>query len=109
MAEPQRKSARNQLFNVQAFLATAGAARKIVGFRKSQKIYSQGDPAESVMYVQKGNVKLSVVNEVGKEAVLAILQPGAFLGEGGMAGQLVRKGTATAITPTALLVIEKDE
>jgi CRP/FNR family transcriptional regulator, cyclic AMP receptor protein len=102
-------SSRNKLFDVQAFLATAGAARKIIEFRKSQKIYSQGDPAASVMYVQKGNVKLSVVNEVGKEAVLAILQPGDFFGEGGMAGQLVRKGTATAITPTTLLVIEKAE
>jgi CRP/FNR family transcriptional regulator, cyclic AMP receptor protein len=107
--EPQRRSSRNHLFDVQAFLATAGAFRKIIEFRKSQKIYSQGDPAASVMYVQKGNVKLSVVNEVGKEAVLAILQPGDFFGEGGMAGQLVRKGTATAITPTTLLVIEKDE
>jgi CRP/FNR family cyclic AMP-dependent transcriptional regulator len=106
---PQGKSPQNHSFDVQGFLATAGAARKIVEFRKSQKIYSQGDPATSVMYVQKGNVKISVVNEVGKEAVLAILQPGDFFGEGGMAGQLVRKGTATAITPTTLLVIEKAE
>jgi CRP-like cAMP-binding protein len=106
---PQGKSPQNRPFDVQAFLDTAGAARKVVEFRKSQKIYSQGDPAASVMYIQKGNVKLSVVNEVGKEAVLAILQPDDFFGEGGMAGQLVRKGTATAITPTTLLVIEKTE
>jgi CRP/FNR family cyclic AMP-dependent transcriptional regulator len=106
---PQRKSSRSQVFDVQAFLATAGAARTIIEFRKSQKIYSQGNPATSVLYVQKGNVKLSVVNGVGKEAVLAILQPGAFFGEGVMAGQLVRKGTATAITPTTVLVIEKNE
>jgi CRP/FNR family transcriptional regulator, cyclic AMP receptor protein len=109
MTEPQRTPSRKQLFDVEAFLATAGAARKIVHFSKAQKIYAQGDPAASVMYVQKGNVKLSVVNEVGKEAVLAILQPGDFFGEGSMAGQLVRKGTATAITPTTLLVIEKTE
>jgi CRP/FNR family transcriptional regulator, cyclic AMP receptor protein len=109
MTEPQRTPSRKQLFDVEAFLATAGAARKILDFHQSQKIYSQGDPATSVMYVQKGNVKLSVVNEVGKEAVLAILQPGDFFGEGSMAGQLVRKGTATAITPTTLLVIEKTE
>jgi CRP/FNR family transcriptional regulator, cyclic AMP receptor protein len=109
MPEPQRKPSRSRSFDAQAFLATAGAARKIVDFRKSQKIYSQGDPAASVMYVQNGNVKLSVVNGVGKEAVLAILQPGDFFGEGSMAGQLVRKGTATAITPTTLLVIEKAE
>jgi len=61
------------------------------------------------MYVQKGSVKLSVVNEVGKEAVVAILGPGDFLGEGGLAGQSVRMGAATAITPTTLLVIEKNE
>jgi CRP/FNR family cyclic AMP-dependent transcriptional regulator len=109
MTEPQRKPSRNRSFDVQAFLTTAGTARKIVDFRKSHKIYSQGDSATSVMYIQKGNVKLSVVNEVGKEAVLAILQPGDFLGEGGMSGQPLRKGTATAITPATLLVIDKAE
>src|SRR5579863_9413716 len=96
-------------FDAQAFLSSAGVARKIVEYRKSQKIFSQGDPATKVMYVQEGGVKLSVVNEVGKEAVLAMLGPGDFFGEGGMAGQPVRMGTATAITPTTLLVIEKDE
>ena len=96
-------------FDAQAFLNSAGVARKIVAYRKSQKIFSQGDPATKVMYVQEGGVKLSVVNEVGKEAVLAMLGPGEFFGEGGMAGQSVRMGTATAITPTSLLVIEKDE
>jgi CRP/FNR family cyclic AMP-dependent transcriptional regulator len=109
MTEPQQTPSRKRVFDVQVFLATAGAARKIVHFSKAQKIYAQGDPAASVMYVQKGNVKLSIVNQVGKEAVLAILRPGDFFGEGGMAGQLVRKGTATAITPTTLLVIEKAE
>jgi CRP-like cAMP-binding protein len=78
-------------------------------YAKSQKFYSQGDPATSVMYIQKGGVKLSVVNEVGKEAVVAILGPGDFFGEGSMAGQAVRMGTATAITPTTVLVIEKQE
>jgi CRP-like cAMP-binding protein len=62
-----------------------------------------------VLYIQRGSVKLSVINEVGKEAVVAMLGPGDFFGEGGMAGQLVRMGTATAITPTTLLVIEKKE
>jgi CRP-like cAMP-binding protein len=61
------------------------------------------------MYIQKGGVRLSVVNEVGKEAVVAMLEPGDFFGEGGMAGQPARMGTATAVTPTTLLVIEKDE
>ena len=105
----KRKSTQKRVFDSQAFLDSAGVARKVVEYRRSQKIYSQGDPATSVMYVQNGGVKLSVVNEVGKEAVLAILGPGDFFGEGGMAGQSIRMGTATAITPTTLLVIEKTE
>jgi len=96
-------------FHSQAFLDSAGVARRVVEHRRLQKIYSQGDLAKSVRYVQKGGVKLSVVNEVAKEAVLAILGPGDFFGEGAMAGQSVRMGTATAITPTTLLVIEKSE
>jgi CRP/FNR family transcriptional regulator, cyclic AMP receptor protein len=96
-------------FDAQAFLDSAGVARKVVEYRRSEKIYSQGDSTKNVMYIQKGGVKLSVVNEVGKEAVVGILGPGDFFGEGGMAGQPVRMGTATAITPTTLLVIEKNE
>jgi len=96
-------------FDAQAFLDSAGVARKVVEYRRSEKIYSQGDPATSVMYIQKGGVKLSVVNQVGKEAVVAILGPNDFFGEGGMAGQLVRMGTATAVVPATLLVIEKNE
>src|SRR6202048_1965853 len=105
----KRKSAHRHAFDPQAFLDSAGVARRVVGYRRSEKLYTQGDPATSVMYVQKGGVKLSVVNEVGKEAVLAILGPGDFFGEGGMVGQSARTGTATAITPTTLLVIEKNE
>jgi CRP/FNR family transcriptional regulator, cyclic AMP receptor protein len=97
------------VFDAQAFLDSAGVARKVVEYRGSQKVYSQGGPATSVMYLQKGGVKLTVVNAVGKEAVLAILGPGDFFGEGSMAGQSVRMGTATAITPTTLLVIGKNE
>ena len=103
------KFTQKRAFDAQAFLDSAGMARKVVEYRKSQKIYSQGDPATSVMYIQKGGVKLSVVNEVGKEAVLAVLGPGDFFGEGSMAGQSVRMGTATAITPTTLLDIERYE
>jgi CRP/FNR family transcriptional regulator, cyclic AMP receptor protein len=103
------KNAKLPVFDAQAFLDSAGVARRVVEYRKSQKVYSQGDAAKSVMYIQEGGVKLSVVNEVGKEAVLAILGPGDFFGEGGMAGQSVRMGTATAITPTTLLVIGKNE
>ena len=103
--KPKKKHA----FDVQAFLDSAGMARKVVQYRRLQKIYSQGDPATSVMYIQNGGVKLSVVNEVGKEAVVGILGPADFFGEGCLAGQRICMGTATAITPAAILVIEKDE
>jgi CRP/FNR family transcriptional regulator, cyclic AMP receptor protein len=104
-----RKSRQKRGFDAQAFLDSAGVARRVVEYRRSQKVYSQGDPATSVMYLQKGGAKLSVVNEVGKEAVVAILGPGDFFGEGCLAGQHVRMGTATAITSSAVLVIEKKE
>jgi CRP/FNR family transcriptional regulator, cyclic AMP receptor protein len=105
----KRKSMQKTAFNAQAFLDSAGVARKIVEYRKSQKIYSQGDSAKNILYIQNGRIKLSVVNEVGKEAIVAILAPDDFFGEGCLAGQNVRIGTATAITPTTLLVIEKNE
>jgi CRP/FNR family cyclic AMP-dependent transcriptional regulator len=105
----KRKSTRKPAFDAQTFLDSAGLARRVVEFRRSEKIYSQGESTKNVLYIQKGGVKLSVVNEVGKEAVVAMLGPGDFFGEGGMAGQPVRMGTATAITPTTLLVIEKNE
>jgi CRP/FNR family transcriptional regulator, cyclic AMP receptor protein len=103
------KSNKRHIFNAQQYLASAGVARKVVKYQRSEKAYSQGDPATTVLYIQRGSVKLSVVNEVGKEAVVAMLGLGDFFGEGGIAGQLVRMGTATAITPTTLLVIEKKE
>ena len=103
------RSKRNPAFNAQAFLDSAGLARKVMEYGRSEKVYTQGEPAENVLYIQKGGIKLSVVNEVGKEAVVAMLGPGDFFGEGGMAGQLVRMGTATATTPATLLVIEKKE
>jgi CRP/FNR family cyclic AMP-dependent transcriptional regulator len=104
-----KKNGKAGSFDPQAFLDTAGVARKIAEFRRGESIYSQGEAAESVMYVQKGGVKFSVVNGSGKEAVVAMFGPSDFFGEGCMAGQSIRMGTATAITPTTLLVIEKDE
>src|SRR3989337_647958 len=92
-------SKKNPAFNVQAFLDSAGVARRIVEYGKSGKIYSQGDPTENVLYIQRGGVRLTVVNEVGKEAVVAILGPGDFFGEGGMAGQPGRMGGGDAIEP----------
>src|SRR3984957_5603213 len=105
----KRKFAQKRTFDAQAFLDSAGVSRKVVEYRRSQKIYSQGDPATSVIYIQKGGVKLSVVNEVGKEAVVAILGPDDFFGEGCLAGQTICMGTATAITPTTALTIGKNE
>jgi CRP/FNR family cyclic AMP-dependent transcriptional regulator len=96
-------------FNAQAFLDSEGVTRSIVKYLRSERIHSQGDPALTVLYIQRGGVKLSVVNPLGKEAVVAILGPGDFFGEGSIAGQSVRVRTATAITPTTILAIEKNE
>jgi CRP/FNR family cyclic AMP-dependent transcriptional regulator len=103
------QSDKKHIFNAKAYLTWVGVARTVVEYRTSEKAYSQGDLATDVMFIQKGDMKLSVVNEVGKEAVVAILGTGDFFGEGCLAGQNVRMGTATAITPTALLVIERQE
>ncbi len=96
-------------FDAQAFLDSAGVARKVTEFRKNETVFSQGDPAKNVLYIQKGGVRLSVVNETGKEAVVAILGPGDFFGEGCLAAQPIRIGSATAVAPTTVLVIEKKE
>ena len=96
-------------FDAQAFLDSAGVARKVKKLKRAEVVYSQGDAAKSVMYIQEGGVRLSVVSEGGKEAVVAMLGPGDFFGEGCLAGQSVRMGTATAITPSTVLVIEKSE
>jgi len=96
-------------FDTQAFPDSAGLARKVAQFRKKETIFAQGDSAKNVLYIQKGGVRLSVMNQAGKEAVAAVLGPGDFLGEGCLAGQPIRIGTATAITPTIALVIEKKE
>lgn len=96
-------------FNAQEFLDTAGVSRKVVEYSRGESIYSQGDSAETVMYIQQGSVKLSVVNGSGKEAVVAMFGPSDFFGEGCMAGQTLRMGTATAVTPTTVLSIQKNE
>ena len=97
------------VFDAQAFLDSAGVARKVVEFRGSATIFRQGHSSKHVMYIGIGGVKLSVINNVGKEAVVAMLGPGDFFGEGCLAGQKVRTGTATAITPTTVLAIERSE
>jgi CRP/FNR family transcriptional regulator, cyclic AMP receptor protein len=102
-------SPKKPCFDLRSFLDTAGLSRKIVKFRRSEKIYSQDDAAQGVHYIQEGAVRLSVVNEDGKEAVIATLGPRDFFGEGCLAGQPVCMGTATAILPTSILFIEKKE
>jgi len=102
-------SRKNTVFDAQAFLDSAGVLRKLKVFKRMEVAYSQGETAESVMYLQEGGVKLSVVSEAGKEAVIAILSPGDFFGEGCLAGQPIRMGTATAITPVTVLIIAKKE
>jgi CRP-like cAMP-binding protein len=105
----KRKSTQKSSFNAQAFLDSAGVARKVTEFKRKEAVFSQGDSAKNVLYIQKGGVRLSVINETGKEAVVAVLGPGDFFGEGCLAGQPIRIGSATAITTTTLLVIEKNE
>jgi CRP/FNR family cyclic AMP-dependent transcriptional regulator len=105
----KNKKSRTGSLETQTFLDTSGMARRVDEFRKDEQIYSQGDVAKSVMYIQKGNVKFSVVSASGKVAVVAMLGPSDFFGEGCMAGQSVRMGTATAITPTTILAIDKNE
>ncbi len=100
---------RKRAFNVRHFLDSAGVARRVAEFTKKEAIFSQGDPAKNVLYIQKGGVRLSVVNESGKEAVVAVLGPGDFFGEGCLAGQPIRIGTAAAITATTVLIIDKKE
>jgi len=96
-------------FNAQAFLDSAGVAKKVKHFKKGEIIFSQGSPADSVMYIQEGAVKITALSAVGKEAIIAILHAGDFFGEGCMAGQPVRVGNATTIMGSTVLVIEKNE
>ncbi|MGB6876647.1 MAG: Crp/Fnr family transcriptional regulator [Candidatus Acidiferrales bacterium] len=96
-------------FDPQVFLDTAGVSRKVIEYRRGETIYSQGDAAETVMYIQNGGVKFTVVNGSGKEAVVAMFGPNDFFGEGCMAGQSLRMGTTSAITPTTVLAIQKKE
>jgi CRP/FNR family cyclic AMP-dependent transcriptional regulator len=96
-------------FNAEGFLNSAGVARTMMEFGKKETLFSQGDPSNYIMYLQKGEVKISVLSRTGKEAVVGILGSGDFIGEGGLAGQTVRMATATAVTPVSALVIDNSE
>jgi CRP/FNR family cyclic AMP-dependent transcriptional regulator len=106
---PRKPTSKSHTFDVKLFLDSAGLGRVIRKFRGKETVFAQGAPARDVMYIQEGSVRLSVVNEVGKEAVVALLGPGDFLGEGCLAGQSHCMATATTVAPTTVLVIEKDE
>jgi CRP/FNR family cyclic AMP-dependent transcriptional regulator len=94
-------------FDPKEFLATIGEGRKVVSFPKKETIFAQGDAADAVFYIQEGKVRLTVVSKIGKEATLGILSAGEFFGEGGLAGQHLRMGSASAMTDCELLRIEK--
>jgi CRP/FNR family transcriptional regulator, cyclic AMP receptor protein len=98
---------RSRAFSVKAFLESGGVARRVVEFCRREVVFAQGDQASAVMYIQRGGIKLSVVSQTGKEAVVAFLGPGDFFGEGCLAGQRRRIGSATAITPSTVLIVRK--
>ena len=96
-------------FDLRAFLESGGIAGKVIERLQGEVIYSQGDPCDTVIYIQNGGVKLQVTSHAGKEAIVAMLGPGDFFGEGALAGQPVRMATAIAISASALLVVEKQQ
>jgi CRP-like cAMP-binding protein len=96
-------------FDPKTFLTKMGAGRKIMDYRNGEVVFSQGDHADAIFYVQKGKLKLTVVSDQGKEAVIAILEEGEFFGEGCLAGQIKRMATATAMTDCVAVRLEKAE
>jgi CRP/FNR family cyclic AMP-dependent transcriptional regulator len=104
---PTTLARNNRGFDAKKFLATIGEGRKVLAFAKKQTIFTQGDAADAVFYIQEGKIRLTVVSKAGKEATLGILNEGEFFGEGGLAGQALRMGSATAMTDCDLLRIDK--
>ncbi len=102
-------SKRKPPFDAQAFLDSAGVSRTVATFRKGEKVFSQGDLCGNVLYIQAGGIKLSVISKAGREAVVAMLGAGEFFGEGCLAGQAVRMGSATAVVASTILVVDKEE
>lgn len=93
-------------FDLQAFLASGGVTGRVVTRRGGAIIYAQGDPADTVFYIQQGGVRLRVLSHAGREAIVALLGPGDFFGEGSLAGQTVRMSTSVAVGATVLLAVE---
>jgi CRP-like cAMP-binding protein len=94
-------------FDVRAFVDSVGISRHIVRYARSSVVFAQGSPANNVFYIQQGGVQLSVLSRRGRDAIVAMLAPGDFFGEGCLAGQPLRMGTATALVPTTVLRIQK--
>jgi CRP/FNR family cyclic AMP-dependent transcriptional regulator len=115
MPRPPKKAAvkpskaTRQAFDAQSFLDSAGIAKKVADNPPLAVIFAQGDPGDTVMYIQKGAVRLSVLSHAGKEAIVGMLGTGDFLGEGALAGQPIRMGTATAVSTTTVLVVPKQQ
>jgi CRP/FNR family cyclic AMP-dependent transcriptional regulator len=107
MLKPKSKFSRP--FDAGKYLDSAGVRRRIAKYRKGQVIFNQGDECHTVMYLQEGVIKIAVTSAAGKEAVIALLQPGDFFGEGCIAGQPLRVATATAMEPASVLEIDKPE
>ena len=107
MTSPTHSASKNGDFDPRKFLATIGEGRKVVCFSSKQTVFTQGDAADAVFYIQEGKVRLTVVSKIGKEATLGILNKGEFFGEGSLAGQSLRMGSATAMTDCELLRIDK--
>jgi CRP-like cAMP-binding protein len=107
MLKIQLPSINQKTFDPQAFLASIGQGRRILEFRKKGSIYVQGEPADAIFYLQKGKVKLTVVSQQGKEAIIGLLGTGDFFGEGCIAGQPLRMSTALAMTDCSVVRIEK--
>jgi len=105
----KRTSKNRSRFDIAKYLETAGVRRSIANYRKGQTIFSQGDDCTTVLYLQQGTVKLTIVSPAGKEAVIAILYPGDFFGEGCIAGQPRRVARAVAVQPVSVLAINKNE
>ena len=96
-------------FNAQAFLDSSGIRKRVVEYGRGETIFTQGDACEHVLYIRSGGVKLSVLSKTGREAVVAMLGPGEFFGEGCLAGQPLRMGSATALTPSVILLVDKKQ
>src|SRR4029077_4306524 len=107
--KPANEKKKQVAFDAEAFLHSAGVARTMAEFGKRETLFSQGDPSKNIMYIQNGEVKISVVSKSGKEAVAGVLGRADFIGEGGVAAQPMRMAKATAVPPVKVLVIDNTE